>query len=172
MKKYIYGLFTFFLWITCTDASLAQHDVKTFFDQQLSYSARVLQLAEAMPEEKYSWRPMEGVSSVGEVYLHMAQANYGILNRIGAASPGDGNLADIDATDKESVVDALSESVSFVKAAVSDLPRSALQETYELYGRTMTGEQILMFLLNHMSEHVGQSIAYARMNRIVPPWSE
>lgn len=172
MKKIISCTFSFLLLILIVLPVQAQNDVKGFFDQQFSYASRVLQLAEAMPADKYSWRPMEGVSSVGEVYLHIAQANYGMLGAIGVSSPEGLNLEAIDTNDKQSVIEVLSESIDFASSAVEGLQQSTLGNTYEMYGRTMQGEQVLIFMLNHMSEHVGQSIAYARMNKVVPPWSE
>jgi uncharacterized damage-inducible protein DinB len=60
----------------------------------------------------------------------------------------------------------------FSFAAVKDMPEEKLSETVELFGRTLNGEGVLVFILNHTSEHVGQSIAYARMNNMTPPWSE
>src|SRR3989454_9891121 len=48
---------------------------------------KLLRLAEAVPAEKYTWRPGEGVRSVSEVFLHVAAGNYGILRRGGAQPP-------------------------------------------------------------------------------------
>ena len=75
-------------------------------------------------------------------------------------------------TDKDEIVAALQQSNEFVLSSVADLSDDQLSATYDLFGRTISGEGVLVFILNHMSEHVGQSIAYARMNNITPPWSE
>lgn len=151
----------------------AQDGIKTLFDGQFNYAARVLELAEAMPADMYSWRPEEETRSVGEVYTHIAQANYMMLGSLGVSAP-DG--VDVDAigslTEKDEIVQALDESITFVLDAVKELPEEKLSETVELFGRTVTGEGVLVFILNHTSEHVGQSIAYARMNNVMPPWSE
>lgn len=151
----------------------AQHNMKTLFDGQFTNASRVLQLAETMPAETYSWRPEEGVRSVGEVYTHIAQANYMILSTMGISAPEGVNPEAIGSlTNKDQIVQALSESNDFVLASVIDLPAEKLSETFELFGRSLNGEGVLVFLLNHMSEHVGQSIAYARMNNVTPPWNE
>ncbi len=75
-------------------------------------------------------------------------------------------------TDKDEIVAALNESNEFVLSSVADLSDEQLADSYELFGRTLNGEGVLVFILNHMSEHVGQSIAYARSNGVTPPWSE
>ena len=150
----------------------AQHDMKTLFDGQFTNAARVLQLAEAMPAETYTWRPEEGVRSVGEVYTHIAQANYMILSTMGISAPeGLDTQAIGSLTEKEEIIQALSESNDFVMSAVDNMSEEQLSASYELFGRSLSGEGVLVFLLNHMSEHVGQSVAYARMNNITPPWN-
>lgn len=146
-------------------------DIKNLFDQQFSYATRILDLAKETPAETYSWSPAEGVRSMGEVYTHIAQANYMMIGAFGISAPVDvqslGSL-----TDKDEIVAAFEQSNEFVKSSVADLSDEQLAETYELFGRTINGEGILVFILSHTSEHGGQVIAYARMNDITPPWSE
>ena len=147
------------------------NSMKSLFNQQFDYINRVVQLAEATPADKFSWSPAEGVRSIGEVYTHIAQANYMIMGAFGISAPVDvqslGSL-----TDKDEIVEAFKQSNEFVKSSVAGLSDEQLANTYELFGRTISGEGMLVFILNHTSEHVGQSIAYARTNNITPPWSE
>ena len=167
-------LFTGLIFVLLTAVTVqAQHDMKTLFEGQFNNAARVLQLAEAMPAETYPWRPGEGVRSVGEVYTHIAQANYMILASMGISAPDGVNVEAIGSlTDKNDIVQALSESNNYVLSAVNNMAEEKLSETVVLFGRSLNGEGVLIFLLNHMSEHVGQSIAYARMNSVTPPWNE
>ncbi len=173
MRKLSAFLTSMFLVLLLAVPMQAQNEIKTLFDGQFTYASRILELAEVMPADTYSWRPDEGVRSVGEVYAHIAQANYMMLNSIGVSAPEGVDVEAIGSlTDKDDIVQALAESNTFVLAAVKDLPEEKLSETVELFGRTLNGEGVLVFILNHMSEHVGQSIAYARMNNVTPPWSE
>lgn len=177
MKKIItftLSIFLALLLMVPAQAQEATNNFKKQFDQHFSYASRVLQLAEAMPAEKYSWRPGEGVSSVEEVYKHIAQTNYYYLvNSLGVSTPEGVDLDNIDSiTGKENVVDLLDQSIEFVKSKVQEMPESRLTESTELYGRTVNGQAVLMQLITHMSEHVGQSIAYARANGVVPPWNQ
>lgn len=162
-----------FLMVVSLHAQQSENNFKEQFDQQLSYISRILQLAEAMPADTYSWRPDEGVRSVGEVYLHIAQANYYILSSVGVSLPEDIDLEGMNSiTGKEEVVDVLKQSIEFTQSAVQDLPESKLTELTDFFGQTVTGQAALMSMLNHMSEHVGQSIAYARVNGVAAPWSQ
>lgn len=171
MKKISFLFVSLFLMLLMVFPVQAQNEMKSLFDQQFNYASRVAQLAEAMPADTYDWSPEEGVRSVGEVYTHIAQANYMMLGTFGIEPPVDvesiGSL-----TDKDEIVSALNESNEFVLSAVADLSNEQLSESYELFGRTLNGEGVLVFILNHTSEHVGQSIAYARSNGVTPPWSE
>lgn len=151
------------------------HDAfRELFNMQFENASRVVQLAETMPEETYDWRPEEGVRSVGEVYTHIASANIFFLQTVfGIDPPSDVDMSTLDSlTDKQAIVDALHSMVAHVQASVREIPDSALDEEASMFGLNTTGSGILVFLLNHMSEHVGQSIAYARSTGVTPPWSE
>lgn len=150
------------------------NNFKSQFNSSFNYASRVLQLAKAMPADKYDWRPMEGVSSVGEVYKHIAGANLASLqNSLGIPAPEGVNLDQIGSlSSKEEIVAVLEKSINHVRESIKQMPVSKLSEQTESYGRKTNGQGVLVQLLNHMSEHVGQSIAYARMNKVVPPWNE
>jgi len=137
---------------------------------------RIVDLAEKMPAEKYAWRPGPGVRSVSEVYMHIVGANYMLPNLLGAKMP-DGVDRDIETkvTDKAKVIDWLKKSIENAKATVTNISDADLDKTVKvpfLGGRELTERRILIIVETHMHEHLGQSIAYARMNKITPPWSE
>ena len=176
MKK-ITGAILSVLIMGCYFHPLQAQEANNFKDQfsrHFDYASRVLSLAEAVPADKYSWRPQEGVMSVEEVYTHIARYNFYYLeNSLGIPAPDDVNMEDIESiTGKENVVAILKRSIKHVQETFKEMPVSKLQEKTELYGNTVNGQAVLMQLVTHKSEHVGQSIAYARMNGIVPPWSE
>lgn len=156
--------------------ALAQDAPPDFRDELLmqfnAEAQKLLALAEAMPAETYDWRPSDGVMSVRNVYMHVAEYNYTYPQRLQVEVP-DGvdveGLADL--SGKPQVLDALRASIEHMRTATENLPESHLDETATLYGRDLPGWSVLLQLVTHMSEHVGQSIAYARMNEVVPPWS-
>jgi len=139
--------------------------------EQSSY--KITELARVMPEEKYTWAPGEGVMPVAQVYMHLAHYNFMYLaENLGIGPPADVDYSGFEEiTDKETVRALFERSVEYVKTQVAAMDDAALTGETELYGRTVAGWAVLLQLVAHMNEHVGQSVAYARMNGITPPWS-
>lgn len=176
MRESISGMMVALLILCCLQAVQAQdtNNFKDQFSRHFNYASRVLSLAKAMPADKFSWRPEEGVMSVEEVYTHIARYNfYYLQGSLDIPAPDDVDVENIESmTGKENVVAILERSIKHVKKAMKEMPVSKLQEETQMYGNTVNGQAVLMQLITHKSEHVGQSIAYARVNGIVPPWSE
>jgi uncharacterized damage-inducible protein DinB len=135
---------------------------------------KFMRLAEAIPADKYTWRPAEGVRSISEVFLHVAAANYNLPKLIGTPPPAGFNAQGYDksTTDKTKVIAAMKDSFDFLRNAVINMPDANLDKQLDWFGAKNTQRGILLFMMRHMAEHLGQSIAYARMNGIVPPWTE
>jgi uncharacterized damage-inducible protein DinB len=140
------------------------------FDIQMS---KFIALAEAMPEDTYTWSPGDGVMETGQVFMHVARYNYLYpTQNLGFSLPAGVDMESLEAVrDKEQVLAALAESREWVRGMVGAMSAQELEEETELYGRTMKKWAVLTQLVSHMSEHLGQSIAYARMNGVAPPWS-
>jgi len=138
-------------------------------------SKQLVALAEAIPAEKFAWRPGTGVRSTSEVFMHIAIANFGLLSGTGVKMPADLNSPNLEktVTDKAQVIDCLKRSLDAVKTAhagvkPADLQRKVADRNYR--GATVDGMYLRIII--HANEHMGQLVAYARMNGIVPPWSE
>lgn len=140
------------------------------FDGSMS---KLVALAEAMPEAKYAWSPGEGVMPVAQVYAHIARYNYLYpSSNLGVPAPAGIDMDAMEkATNKVEVVQMLRRSGDHVRQAVGGMSDADLQRPTRLYGRDVQQWAVLFQLLAHMNEHLGQSIAYARMNDVVPPWS-
>lgn len=138
-----------------------------------SSMGKFIALARAMPADRYTWAPGEGVMQVGHVFMHVARYNYMYPSaNMGAALPAAVDLEGMEAVrEKERVVRALEESRAWVRQVVSGMTAADLAATTRLYGREVGEWAVLVQLVAHMNEHLGQSIAYARMNDIAPPWS-
>lgn len=157
-----------------TVAQTPATDFRTEFLAQFDASAgKLVALAEAMPAERFDWRPAEGVASVAEAYTHIARYNYLYPRQgLGVAVPAGVDLDAMEArTAKAEVVEALSASLQHVRTTVSGMSDADLDAPARLYGRDITRWAVLFQLITHMNEHLGQEIAYARMNGVVPPWS-
>ena len=135
-------------------------------------SRQLLALANATPAEKFAWRPGPGVRSVSEVYMHIAITNYFLLRQAGI------QLADAPkiTQDTEKGVKNKAEVIRFLTGSFDAVrkhyPPTDPQKPVRFFGAESKIENIYLRMLVHNHEHMGQSIAYARMNGIVPPWSK
>ncbi len=145
-----------------------------FLDGIAYYEQRYTRLAEAMPAEKYTWRPGEGVRSVGEVFTHITGANYGVARALGTALPNGVDPKAIQAlsADKPKVLQALKESFAHLRSATLALNDGDEDKPQKMFGRQSTLRGSFTMIIGHFGEHLGQSIAYARVNGVVPPWTE
>jgi uncharacterized damage-inducible protein DinB len=134
---------------------------------------KFVDLATAIPQEKYNYRPAEGVRSVAEVFLHVAGANYGIPNYMGAAIPAGLDLKGFEksTTDKAQIIDQLNKSFASAHAAIEKMTNADFNKPLPKLGPNANYGDVVYLLVTHAHEHLGQSIAYARVNGIVPPWT-
>jgi uncharacterized damage-inducible protein DinB len=134
---------------------------------------KMIALADAMPAETYTWSPGEGVMEVGHVYMHLARYNYLYpTQNLGKTLPDGIEMDQMELVrEKDVILAALRQSQEWVEGAVGAMSAGELAEETQLYGRDVAKWAVLVQLISHMKEHVGQSIAYARMNGVVPPWS-
>lgn len=133
---------------------------------------KIERLADAIPADRYGWRPGAGVRSIGEVYAHVAGSNYFLTTFLGKEPPAD-IPADIEKiTDKAKIVSELKRSFDHVRAAAKSMSDADLDKPVNMFGQNTTQRGVLVTILSHVHEHLGQSIAYARINDITPPWSK
>lgn len=139
---------------------------------------QVIALAKAMPEDKYDWRPGKDVRSVKEVLLHIAYGNRLMLSIAGGADGAtiqkaieENAKAEKEAVSRDRVVELLTESFAAVSKTMSDATAGALSRDIEFFGTKTTMRGVLAEIDTHIAEHLGQAIAYARVNGVVPPWS-
>jgi uncharacterized damage-inducible protein DinB len=131
-------------------------------------------LAEAIPAEKYTWRPAPDVRSFAEVFLHTCTANYNLYKLVGTPPPTGLDLKGLEksTTDKAKVIATLKDSFAHAKKAITAMPEADLDKSMDWFGGKNTERGVLLFIVRHGAEHLGQSIAYARVIGIVPPWTD
>ncbi|HSK78761.1 MAG TPA: DinB family protein [Thermoanaerobaculia bacterium] len=134
---------------------------------------KLVQLAEATPAEKFGWRPAEGVRTTGEVFMHVAGANYFFPTFWGGKIPDGMDPRGFEKMggDKAKVVETLKASFAHVTKSIEELPDAELDKQIKLFGNDSTVRMAVLIVATHGHEHLGQSIAYARSNGITPPWS-
>ena len=134
---------------------------------------KFVRLAEAIPAEKYTWRPAPDVRSIAEVFLHVVAASYNLPKLIGTPPPSGFDPKDFDksTTDKGKIIAALKDGFAHEKRAILAMSDADLEKQLDWFGGKNTERGILLFITRHAAEHLGQSIAYAREVGVVPPWT-
>ena len=136
-------------------------------------SQQLVDLAEATPQDKFSWRPAPGVRSTSEVYMHIALANFYLLSVTGPKMPADLKLEmEKSVTSKADVIDWLKRSLDAVKEAHGTVTAKDLERKVHIADRDATVDGMYLRIIVHANEHMGQLVAYARMTGVTPPWSK
>ncbi|MGO9124606.1 MAG: DinB family protein [Terriglobales bacterium] len=135
---------------------------------------KFLRLADAIPADKYTWRPAPDVRSVAEVFLHVSTANYNLYKLVGTPPPEGIDIKGLEksTSDKAKVMATLKDSYAHARKAITAMPDADLEKSFDWFGGKNTERGVLIFIVRHGAEHLGQSIAYARMIGVVPPWTE
>jgi uncharacterized damage-inducible protein DinB len=140
-----------------------------FAEDAGTLSKKFTELAQAMAG-KYEWKPGQGVRSVGDVFNLIVQENGLLADALTGKTNTGADAAPI--TDPGKMQDALKASYATLQKAISGVSDNDLQTHVKLFGEDMTKQDALMLILEDQHEHLGQSIAYARTNGVVPPWSK
>jgi uncharacterized damage-inducible protein DinB len=155
-------------------AQAANEGIWEGYDGEWRYVSRLLvSMAEAIPADKYTWRPGPGVRSVSEVLMHIAQANFYLLSVTGPKMPHELERDDVEKTivSKPEVLAYLRRSLEAVRTARAQLKPGDLERKVKIEGQTVNVDGMYLRIICHDNEHMGQLIAYTRVNGIVPPWS-
>ena len=143
---------------------------------------KVMGLARAIPADKYGWRPNPGVRSVGEVLLHVAADNYLLPAMLGHAAPAVTGIKGDDfktaqaferrQLNRDSTIAELQRSFAHLRTSLSATPADRLAAPVSMFGQASTVQRMWVATATHLHEHLGQLIAYARSNAVVPPWGQ
>ena len=143
---------------------------------------KLMDLARAIPETAYNWRPAAGVRTVGEVFKHVASDNYLIPISMGAPAPASSGIVATDMKTvaayearpmtKDQVIAELEASFTHLHGAMRLTTDDNLNEMIKFFGMDYTRRKAMLGTVMHLHEHLGQQIAYARSNNVVPPWSK
>lgn len=138
---------------------------------------KFMALAKAVPGDKLAWRPMEGARSFREVFAHVAAEGNTETAMFGRPLPA-GSLADFDAEEArlkklpdDQLIAAMDRGMQSLSATMDALSRTTINTPIKYYGQSTLPRAATTYTLNDLHEHLGQLVAYARMNTIVPPWT-
>ena len=144
--------------------------------------SKIVGLAKAMPEGTYAWRPAAGVRSTGEVFAHVASDNYFLPAAMGIAPPAATGINGKDfntaaafekrAMTRDQLIAELTSSFAFLKTSMAGMTDAQLDAEIAMFGQKSTNRGMWITTATHLHEHLGQLIAYARTNKVTPPWSK
>ena len=159
---------------TATDTSAPSYDMKAqaLLDLQ-TVNKKCVDLAQAVPADKLTWRPSPEARSFAEVFLHVAGERYGILSMMGANPPAGFKAKEFEksTTDKDRIVEDLNQSWDFANKAINGMTNADFAKLLPKLGPQANEGDVIYILVADAHEHLGQLIAYARQNGIVPPWT-
>jgi uncharacterized damage-inducible protein DinB len=157
-----------------TDHTAPSYDMKAqaLVDLQ-AVNKKCVDLAEAIPNERMTWRPSPDTRSFAEVFLHVAGERYGILSLMGANPPAGFKTHDFEksTTEKERIVEDLNQSWDFASKTINDMSNADFAKLLPKLGPQANEGDVVYILVADAHEHLGQLVAYARQNGIVPPWT-
>ena len=150
-------------------------------EQVAQAETKILGLARAFPDSSYHWRPAAGVRSTHEVFVHIAGENYYAAAKWGGRTANESGVTGVGHTEVEEyerrphargeVLVALEQAFALIRASLAALPDSGLDAMTEYSRRPVSVRTAWVRTTTHLHEHLGQLIAYARANGVVPPWS-
>ncbi len=157
-----------------TDSTAPSYDMKAqaLIDLQ-AVNKKCVDLAEALSSDKLTWRPSPDTRSFAEVFLHVAGERYGILSMMGANPPAGFKASEFEksTTDKERIVEDLNQSWDFANKTISGMSNADFAKLLPKLGPQANEGDVIYILVADAHEHLGQLVAYARQNGIVPPWT-
>lgn len=159
-------------------AQPAALELKPDLQHQLTdLKRKVIELSEAIPQERFGWRPSKGARSLAEVLLHVASSGFVNGMFLGARLPAGVQLSrdphawETSTSDKSRIMDLVSQSFDQMINLLASTPEDALSRTVKVAGVSEPLYRAFLTHVTHIHEHLGLLIAYARMNDVVPPWS-
>jgi uncharacterized damage-inducible protein DinB len=157
-----------------TDSTAPSYDMKAqaLLDLQ-AVNKKCVDLAQALPTDKLTWRPSPDTRSFAEVFLHVAGERYGFLSMLGVTPPAGFKPGQFDKStiERERIVEALNQSWDFTNKAINGMSNADFAKLLPKLGPQANEGDVVYFLVADAHEHLGQLVAYARQNGITPPWT-
>ena len=157
-----------------TDTTAPSYDLKgqSLVDLQ-GVQKKFVDLANALPADKLTWRPSSDSRSFAEVFLHVSGERYQILALGGTEPPAgfDGKTYEKSTTDRAKIVEELNKSWEFTQKTINGMTNADFAKLLPKLGPQANAGDVIYILVADAHEHLGQVVAYARENGIVPPWT-
>jgi len=157
-----------------SDHTSPSYDMKaqSLLDLQ-AVQKKFVDLANAVPADKLTWRPSADSRSFAEVFLHVAGERYQILALMGASTPDGFEAKAFEklTTDKAQIIAELNRTWEFTQTTINSMNNADFAKPLPKLGPQANAGDVVYILVADVHEHLGQAVAYARENGIVPPWT-
>jgi uncharacterized damage-inducible protein DinB len=181
-KKYMSEIFIKFVMVIIMISSIPARGQETntlnhfkidFFKVFNSSSGKLLELAEVIPAEDYDWRPTENVRSIKESLMHVAGTHFYLASKLEYPIPEDIDPGEFEKSSytKSEIQKILIKSIEHIRSAIENIKDKQLYDIVNFFGGKETKQRVILQVGEHMAEHLGQMIVYARMQNVTPPWS-
>jgi len=157
-----------------TDSTSPSYDLKAQALLDLgNVQKKFVDLANAVPADKFGWKPSGDTRSFAEVLMHVAGERYQILGLMGAKAPDqfDGKTFEKSKADKAEVIAELNKTWEFTKQTIGGMNNADFAKLLPKLGPQANAGDVVYILVADAHEHLGQAITYARVNGVVPPWT-
>ena len=164
----IASLLTVTLWAQNPQENPQLASAKAFYE---TVRTNVLKAAEKVPENLYSFRPTDEVKTMGQMFAHIADAQFFLC---GTAKEGVSRNRGIEksATSKAEIIKGLRDGFAYCDTAYAELTDASSAALVPFFGQQRTKLSMLSFNTAHTFEHYGNVVTYMRINKMVPPSSE
>ena len=135
------------------------------------FSKNMVAAAEAMPADKFNFKPTPEMNSFAHLVMHIAQSNNGLCSKISDTPAPEAKLTDTDPKDK--LVAGLKASFDYCASALDKVDDSKLGDQMMLFGnRPFSRAAVLIILSDDWYDHYGAQATYLRLNGILPPTAQ
>jgi uncharacterized damage-inducible protein DinB len=138
--------------------------------QMTRYAKNMVAAADAMPTEKYNFKPTAEMNTFAHLTMHIAQSNYFLCSKISGQTLPDVKIADTDGKDK--LVAALKASFDYCTTALASVDDSKLSDPFTIFNRQTSRAGLLITLSDDWYDHYGAQAVYLRLNGILPPTAQ
>ena len=164
------------LLMTAPALMVAQEEPRTPFTKMylpvwLEARDHCLDVARAMPEELYSYKPTEVSKTFGEQMVHIAHTVELLTQRYVQGMEVTPNTPDASKMTKAEILDLLEKGFAYTTQVIYEIDQAQLDETCVMYhsGNTVSRAFALFYVQDHMANHRAKANLYIRMNGIQPP---
>jgi len=146
-------------------------------DDLVELRDKFVMLAEAMPDTAWTWRPMEGVRSFRDVVELMTVEGglfptmWGYERPVGTEATLPAEYERLGALSTGEVTREMARALDHMIGIARGISEREWRRPANFFGREVDLATAVLYSATDMHEHLGQAIAYARTNRVVPPWS-